>query len=52
MQMALLVYQEHVCLIVGFKSKISCLFCKALRLHGLATVFLKMQQESRVTSDS
>ena len=50
--MALLVYQEHVCLSVGFKSKKSCLFRTALRLHGLAAVFFEIKQESRVTSDS
>ena len=50
--MVLLVYQEHVCLSVGFKSKKSCLFHTALRLHSLAAVFLEMQWESRVKSDS
>ena len=50
--MALLVYQKHVCLSVGFKSKKSCLFHMVLRLHGLTAMFLEMQLKSRVTSDS
>ena len=50
--MVLFVYQEHVCLSVGFKTKKSCWFRMASRLHGFAAVFLEIQQESRVKSDS
>ena len=52
MQMVLLVYQEHVCLSVGFKSKKLCVFHMASRLHSLIAVFLEIQWEWRVTSNS